>query len=596
MRASVFLFISQLLLTFAFVQSSENNSKSAADLITKGDGLRASGKVKHALQAYDDAIKLEPLNYLVLFKRGAVYMSIPGKEESAIADFSKVLEIRPDFTTALKQRSSLYLKLGQLDNVEKDAELLSSMNKKKSTGGGQQESKGKSPSDKLLEKVSIVKNSIANSTAFLEKKDYGQCTNAASEGLNISPSSAELLKIRIECNLNQGLPRAVLHDLNSLEHSGFNDNFYAQDALIQYFVFHKYDAARSKLQRCLQLNMDSQPCKSAFIEIGKFEKKFGKYAGIADADKENKRIPAENDKVWYESRKVLLPSFDSEVKTTVISFYEKIGFPKIKSVIDPSAHSEILTGLEETLCVAFYNAKLFTDSNGAQYCNMVISRDKKINEEHESVEQSVRSNQNSQVIAHLFIIEKLISEDNFNKAQQEIENALRLHPHNHRLNTLKHDLGNRKVQAKNTDYYKILGVAKSASEKDIRSAYREKTKQYHPDKYRGEMSADEVDKKMAEVNQAYEVLSNPELRARFDRGDDPNNNERPDPGHHQQGGFNPNMFQQQMFQQFFKGQGQGRQHRHGGGNGNFYQQFGNNFKQQQFQRGRGRPKQRRKNP
>lgn len=42
-------------------------------------------------------------------------------------------------------------------------------------------------------------------------------------------------------------------------------------------------------------------------------------------------------------------------------------------------------------------------------------------------------------------------------------------------------------------------------------------------------SKEEAEKKMASINEAYEVLSNPELRARFDRGDDPNSNERGSP-------------------------------------------------------------------
>lgn len=72
------------------------------------------------------------------------------------------------------------------------------------------------------------------------------------------------------------------------------------------------------------------------------------------------------------------------------------------------------------------------------------------------------------------------------------------------------------------DYYKTLGVDKSASERDIKTAYRNLVKQYHPDKYKGEKTQEQVEAKIAEINNAYEVLSNAELRARFDEGDDPN--------------------------------------------------------------------------
>jgi len=63
-------------------------------------------------------------------------------------------------------------------------------------------------------------------------------------------------------------------------------------------------------------------------------------------------------------------------------------------------------------------------------------------------------------------------------------------------------------QSKKRDYYKILGVPRDADAKAIKKAYREMSKKYHPDKYRGDLDADAVSRKMAEINSAYEVLSN----------------------------------------------------------------------------------------
>lgn len=82
-------------------------------------------------------------------------------------------------------------------------------------------------------------------------------------------------------------------------------------------------------------------------------------------------------------------------------------------------------------------------------------------------------------------------------------------------------------RSKTKDYYKILGVAHDADDRQIKSAYRKASKQYHPDKaVKQGVSKEEAEKKMAGINEAYEVLSDPELRARFDRGDDPNDQER----------------------------------------------------------------------
>jgi molecular chaperone DnaJ len=64
------------------------------------------------------------------------------------------------------------------------------------------------------------------------------------------------------------------------------------------------------------------------------------------------------------------------------------------------------------------------------------------------------------------------------------------------------------------DYYEILGVAKDASEDDIRKAFRKLAHKYHPDKTGGDKKAEEQFK---EIGEAYAVLSDPEKRAKYDQ-------------------------------------------------------------------------------
>jgi len=64
------------------------------------------------------------------------------------------------------------------------------------------------------------------------------------------------------------------------------------------------------------------------------------------------------------------------------------------------------------------------------------------------------------------------------------------------------------------DYYKSLGVDRKASEDEIKKAYRKLAMQYHPDRNPGDQSAED---KFKDINEAYQVLSDPEKRKRYDQ-------------------------------------------------------------------------------
>ncbi|MCX7710422.1 MAG: molecular chaperone DnaJ [Clostridia bacterium] len=109
--------------------------------------------------------------------------------------------------------------------------------------------------------------------------------------------------------------------------------------------------------------------------------------------------------------------------------------------------------------------------------------------------------------------------------------------------------------ANKRDYYEVLGVDKNASEADLKKAYRKLAKQYHPDVNPDDKVAEA---KFKEVNEAYEVLSDSQKRARYDQfghaGTDPNGF-----GGGYQGGFGDFDFGGigDIFETFFGGSGFG---------------------------------------
>jgi DnaJ family protein C protein 3 len=139
-----------------------------------------------------------------------------------------------------------------------------------------------------------------------------------------------------------------------------------------------------------------------------------------------------------------------------------------------------------------------------------------------------------------------MEKENFEAAVGTLNTAREHHPGEQRINQLLHNAQMELKRSKTKDYYKVLGLTRDADELQIKSAYRKLVRVHHPDKaHKQGISKEDAEKKMASVNEAYEVLSDPELKQRYDQGDDPNDHEQQRQHPFQQGGnpFGGNPFQ-----------------------------------------------------
>jgi molecular chaperone DnaJ len=106
-----------------------------------------------------------------------------------------------------------------------------------------------------------------------------------------------------------------------------------------------------------------------------------------------------------------------------------------------------------------------------------------------------------------------------------------------------------------SDYYKLLGVSKTASEDELKKAYRKLAMQYHPDKNPGNK---EAEKKFKEISSAYDVLKDPKKRQMYDRFGEAGVNQGAGGGGFNAGGFDfTNSGFSDIFEDLFGGLGGG---------------------------------------
>jgi DnaJ family protein C protein 7 len=136
----------------------------------------------------------------------------------------------------------------------------------------------------------------------------------------------------------------------------------------------------------------------------------------------------------------------------------------------------------------------------------------------------------------------------FAEAVRDLEQAHKLSPDNREIPGLLRRAKAQLKQSKVKNYYKILGVSRTATVAELKKTFRKQALIYHPDKNRNADAKTQkhAEAKFKELSEAYEVLSDPTMRRRYDNGEDPLSQEH---GHGHPGGFS----QADMFAQMFGG-------------------------------------------
>ncbi|KAJ5116494.1 hypothetical protein N7456_000842 [Penicillium angulare] len=479
-----------------------------SELITSAKAHLANGSPRDALIYFNEAILRDPANYITIFQRGAAYLSI-GKNSQASEDFNRVLELKPGFEGALVQRSRLQARSAHWKEALQDLERAG---------------KQSSPDYKELEEA---RDAAGLAFAAEKKGDWETCVSHAGVAILKANTDLALRQTRAHCRFERGEVEEGVSDLaHILQISPALVEPHLQMSSMLFYALGDSDRGLAQIRRCLHADPDSKPCNRLYRREKQLSKLLGKLHAALEARK------------WSNAVKLLVSSGDEtglieDIKTDVAEAREA-------GHIHRAASDNLYVFLVEKTCEAYREMKLV--KKAGPYCS----------ESLQLVPFSLHG--------LLYQAQSALDEDRFEEAIRTLNTAKEHHPHSQEIQSLMQKAQALLKRSKQKDYYKVLGVSRDADDRTIKRAYRQLIKIHHPDKSASQgVSKEEAEKKMASINEAYEVLSDSELRTRYDNGDDPN-----DPESQRGNPFQGSPFGHGGNQQFFFQQG-GSQFKFSGG-------------------------------
>ncbi|KAF9567663.1 hypothetical protein CPC08DRAFT_814158 [Agrocybe pediades] len=516
-------------------------------LITKANVLLSTGQFSEAAKIYSEAIDQSPTDYLLYYKRATAYYSLQ-RHNSALEDFDKVLSLTSGtFDNAHLMKARIYSREGHFSLAKTSlASYVKAKGKDKETEELEADIE---EGEKMKQKTEKERNAEL----------WNACVESASQTLRVASHSIEVRTWRAECALAANDIESAVGDMTRLSHLlQPSTQLLTRIFKLSYFLLPPSPAPLNALKQCLHYDPDSKSCLKLRRMLKAFEKSFTKLDELQEKEDWRgsvKLLLTKDDKkngdLWQRwedalieqagDEKELLPlipptlvqaSMPVQASSTTTAKKSKktaqIHLP-LASKVSPQRQK-----LVRVLCKSFTRladvAKSSSEykSQREKWCDELLTLDGC----KEDVDGFVGRG------------ETLLVKEEFEEAVRTFERAFEssgrsdrdIHQRLQRAQKLL-------KQSKQKDYYKILDVSRDADAKTIKKAFRKQAKKAHPDKGGSEA-------KMALLNEAYEVLSNPELRQRFDNGEDPM-----DPMS-QQGGH-PFANGQHPFAQFFQQGGPG---------------------------------------
>tara|TARA_R110002003_G_scaffold1679_3_gene23427 strand:+ start:16155 stop:17720 length:1566 start_codon:yes stop_codon:yes gene_type:complete len=444
-----------------------------SQLIKDASVRLATGNAQDALTYFDVAIARDPKNYLTFFKRGAAYLSL-GRATQAQHDFDKVLELRPGFEGALVQRAKIRARKADWAAARKDYEAA-----------------GKADDIAQLEEA---QGAAILAQEAADKGDWEACVTHAGTAIMVAGAAYDIRKTRARCRFEKGEVIEGISDLQHLLQINTGDiEPHLQSSAMAFYSLGETEKGLKHIAQCLQSDPDSKAC----MKLRRREK---------NLEKDLKKVRTYFEKRQFATASKLLidrgeeePGLLKEVKQDFQDYIDQ-------GYIYKNSPQGLYKDLVEMTCEAY--VEMGNLKKGTPYCAEALQLNP------ESLYGLIHKGQTQ------------LEADDFEDAVRTLEHAKEHHQQHQKIHDLLNKAQTLLKRSKTKDYYKVLGVTRDADEREIKRAYRKLSKLHHPDKAGAQnMTPEDAQKKMAAINEAYEVLSDPELKERFDRGDDPNSTE-----------------------------------------------------------------------
>ncbi|KAI8326217.1 TPR-like protein [Martensiomyces pterosporus] len=456
--------------------------KTTKEYLDEANQLLLHGKYREAIKSYDMAIEKDPQNYLSYFKRATTFLTI-NKHSSAMRDFTRAIEIRPDFEQAYFQRARAYLREGSLDSADSDIAKVVDGN-----------AKLLAKTKELKEKIALARSLNDRSIAAFGQKKYDECIKAADQVARISPLQSSILKIRAACRVAEGDLEGASADLGRLVRIRPGDlDTQAMLGDLHFLALNERDRGLEHVRACLKSDPDNKKCQQTFKRLRALDRKLNKL----EEDKAKGKWNACNRAVSPASGKGgLLEEVDDMYAEFILLAY-----------IPASTASRLATYLAGVACEGYTHTKKWDEA--LKQCSRVLDAEP----------------EDTAALGHQF--DALLERDEIDQAQIVLGKLEQVagsggSVDQQKMHERRMKLEQKKRLASRKDYYKILGIARDASQHDVKRAYRKLAQQWHPDRYRGDLPKEKVEERMADINLAYEVLMDEETRAKYDQGHDPN--------------------------------------------------------------------------